>query len=123
MNQLFDNFKLHPKKSLRGGQRAELIKQIYELYKEDKISRKKENWKRYIKWLKDFKKENNESSQRDFKRGNSFIRCYPIGTFCFLTSHIKTDDLYPMLSTAKDKKNRKENVSGYIAGHFSKIIK
>ena len=43
-----------------------------------------------------------------------------IKLFCIKTSHLREPDLHYMISVAKDKKKRQENVSGYIAGHFSK---
>ena len=44
------------KQNICKSERAELIKQIYEIYTcpQERVLRKKENWKRYVKYLKHY---------------------------------------------------------------------
>ena len=122
-NNLFSNYSLPQKK--RGSKRADIIKDIYSLYVEDKLGRKKENWKRYIKYLKHYHLADTPKERSIFKktRGTGgFIPEHKIGSFCFLISHIKTDDLFIILSNAKDMRHREMNYGGYIASHFSKGV-
>jgi len=125
MTNLFNNFKLPTVKKGGGGERGEIIGNLFKLYQEDSVSRKKDNWVRYVKYLKHYHLADTPKEQAIFKktRGtDGFIPEYKIGSFCYLLSHIKKDDLYPLLSVAKDNKARGFNVSGYIASHFSKGV-
>lgn len=117
---LFSNYQIPPKK--KGSKRADLIKEIYSLYSEDKLSRKKENWKRYVLHLKSVNRPDTQPERDKFRTSKLFIKEYPINTFCFLISHIKTDDLFIILSNAKDMRHREMNYGGYIASHFSKGV-
>jgi len=121
MTNLFENYQL-PTKKKGGSKRADVIKDIYSLYTGDKIGRKKDNWKKYIAHLKSISRPDTPPERDRFRTSKLFIKKYPINTFCFLISHVKTDDLYLILSTAKDNKARGFNVSGYIASHFSKGV-
>lgn len=121
LNYSLTNYQLPTKK--KTSKRAEIIKELYRLYEEDKINRKKDNWKRFVTYLKSTGKRDSETNRQDFKKSREFIKEVTVGTFCFFLSHIKTQDLPTMLSVAKDKRARKENVGAFIAGHFSKQIK
>lgn len=98
-------------------ERAELIGQIYDFYKEDT---RKQNWKRYIKWLKEKRLKHSLASVDNFKHTKVYFKTRNIKSFCFLLSHIKTKDLYYIISLGKDKKNRGENFSGWLFGEIYK---
>jgi hypothetical protein len=104
------------KKVKRISERAELIKNIYAIYSSEKqkIFRKKENWKRYIAFLKENRKENTPENIKTFKKSKKFIKEHSVKTVCFFVSHIPTADLYYIFSMARDMQNRNENFSGYF---------
>lgn len=115
------SYQLPPKK--KTWPRKELTKQLYQLYSEDKEELRKQNWRNYVKYLKEYCWANTPEHLEHFKKSNRFIKIYPIRQFCIFTSHLNEKDFEYILSVARDKKARRENVGGYIAGHFSKISK
>jgi hypothetical protein len=110
--------RVQPKK-VSGGKRGVIIGELYDLYLGDKLNRKKENWKRYVLHLKSERLRDTKENQVKFRRSKLFLKEYSLSSFCYLLSHIKTPELPILLSIAKDKKARKENVGGYIGAHFS----
>ncbi len=104
-------------KKFQKSQRAEITKEIYELYcspTQDKL-RKIENWKRYVKHCK----ENNLKIKDDtnvlrFKKNKLFIKCLLVKAFCFRISHIKTTDLFYCLSEAKDRDRRGQSIAKFL---------
>ncbi len=92
-------------------ERAELIGEIYDYYV---LDTKKQNWKRYVKWLKENKTKNTKEAVLQFKKTKTFLKTRDMRGFCFLLSHIKTQDLYYVKSVMKDKKQRGENFSGWL---------
>lgn len=126
MNSIGDyikNIDIQPKK--RTSERAQITKEIYEIYisARQKIFRKKQNWTRYIQWLKDNRTLNSPEAQKKFKKSKQYIREHDIKTFCFFLSPIPTADLYYVLSVAKDMNNRNENFGGYIMANLSNKVK
>lgn len=117
ISEYLKDFKLNNKKT---SERAEIIKEIYEIYisKKQTNHRKKANWKRYIIWLKKNKIPDSKENQNKFRRSKEFIKTRDIKSFCFLLSHIKTKDLYYILSVGKDMENRDQNFSGYLLGNI-----
>lgn len=105
------------KKSRFNSERQEVTSQIYELYK---LDTKRQNYKRYLKWLWENKKEKSNKMITEFKGTKYYIEPKKIRSFCFLISHIKTKDLYYLLSIGKDKLNRKENFGGWLHGEINK---
>lgn len=99
-------------------ERRQVLREIFEIYEKDKVGRRKENWKRYCKWVREKKLENSTANQKLFKKTKMFIHESPARNIAIKLSHIPTKDLYYMKSVAQDKLNRKESVGGFI---FSSI--
>jgi hypothetical protein len=99
-------------------ERAELIKQIYEIYtsSHERILRKKENWKRYIAYLKKNRTPHTLESLKTFKKTKEHIKERDVKSLCFFLSHIPTKDLYFTISEMKDYKNRGKSASAYLFG-------
>jgi hypothetical protein len=98
-------------------ERADVLSQIYPFYA---LSTKKENWKRYVKWLKANKKKHSRDQVLVFKKDKMFLRTRNDKAFAIMLAHIPTRDLYFVLSIAKDKDNRGENFSGWLMGEIFK---
>lgn len=100
-------------------QRLEILEELYNLYtsNQEKVLRKKTNWKNYIVFLKSNRIESSKQQIEKFKKSKSFIKEHDIKTFSILVNK-KTGQglhkLYIMLSVSKDKFNRKECISSYI---------
>ena len=114
MQSINEIIKIPEKKQL--SQRSLIIKELYELYILDETGRKKENWKRYVKWLKENKIPNSKENQMKFKKSKKFVKVLKINQFCYFLSHLKEKDLFYLLSVAKDKMHRKENYGAFILG-------
>jgi len=102
-------------KTVEKSQRAELIKELYSLYcspVQNKL-RKIENWKRYVKYCKENKLNLKENVDK-FRKNKLFIKILPIKAFCFKTSHIKTQDLWYVLSVARDKNGREQSIAQFL---------
>lgn len=119
MLKLEELFKIEeePQKKKRS-QRSDLTAQIYEIYtsEQQRNFRKRENWKRYIVWLKDNRTPDSKENQAKFKKSKSFIKEHPVKTIVFFVSHIPTADLHYILSLAKDMQFRNQNFSSYLLG-------
>lgn len=99
-----------------GSERTYVMKQIYEVYVADRSGRKKENWKRFCKFCKEKKMGNSVGAQKLFKKSPFFVHESTPRNLAVKLSHIPTNDLYYILSIAKDKLNRHEPVGGFIFG-------
>ncbi len=99
-------------------ERSQIIKEIYELYTSisDKKLRRQENWKRYCEWCRDNRYPNNAVNQKIFRQSHRFIRVVPIGSFCYLLSHLSITDLYYTASVCRDRANRGESVGAWVIG-------
>jgi hypothetical protein len=97
-------------------ERAEVIKQLYEIYTSphERILRKKDNWKRYVKWLKENKISHTPESVKTFKKKLGYIKEHPVKSFCFFISHIPTKHLYFIRAEMLDYKNRGKSASAYL---------
>ena len=117
---LLQTYQLPQKK--RGSERSEVIGKIYELYTSgtEKELRRKENWKRYVQWLKANRRKHDNHAVSDFKKNKAFLRELDIKKFCYFTSHLKLDDLYYVLSICKDKVNRSESIGVYL---YTQVIR
>lgn len=115
---LLENWK--PITDTSKSERTFILKELYTLYTSpgERIQRKKENWKRYVKFLKTIKQGDSKDNQDIFKKGKTFIKEIPENRFWFFVSHIKTADLYFIKSTMQDKVNRGESASAWL---FSKV--
>lgn len=109
----FINYK---KEKVKKSERADTISKIYDIYTSptQRLIRKKENWKRYVKWCKMNKQPNSKESQAKFKKSKLYIKEHPVKTICYFISHIPTKDLYFLLSVGKDMENRNQNFSRYL---------
>lgn len=117
IKDVLKNFQIKKQKT---SERAELIKEIYEIYTSDtqRIHRKKENWKRYIQFLKENRIPDSKQAQSKFKRSKKYIREHNIKSFAYFISIIPTPDLYYILSVAKDMNNRNQNMSAWIISNL-----
>ena len=121
MDETFEIKKISPTISFmvnktKLNERQDVLSQIYECYLASKNHRKIANWKRYVAWLKLSRIPNSEKAQSKFKKSKEFIREYKPATLAYKLSHIKTKDLYYILSIGKDMVNRKENFGGWLLG-------
>ena len=83
--------------------RRQLIRELYELYEQEKVSRKKENWKRYVGWLKATRQRHSHQTVKSFERTREFIPTLTPKVFSIRTAHIPTEDLYWCISNVKEK--------------------
>ncbi len=113
MENLGDILKNYPIKK-KGSERNSVLKELYSLYWNDKGSRKRGNWKKYIEYLKANRKPDSKESQTAFKKSKMYIRELSEKSFAILLAPQKLDTLYYMRSVSLDKKNRGENVSAWI---------
>lgn len=109
-----------PPQKKRTSERSDLVSQIYALYSSEIDVRKKENWKRYITYLKANRVRNTPENQAKYKRSKQFIRELPVSSIAYLLSHIKTPELYYVLSEMKDHYNRGTGASKYLLGSIKK---
>jgi len=110
------DFKFEPKKKFNP--RNDLLKQIYSFYntEQEDIHRKRANWKRYIQELKNHAWKDSKEHQEHFKKSKLFLKKQSDKSIAFFLSHIKTDDLWYILSVAKDLTYRNQSVGAYIMG-------
>lgn len=118
MLKLEELFKIEEPKKKKHSQRAQFISEIYDIYisEQQRNFRKRENWKRYITWLKDNRTPDSKENQAKFKKSKSFIKEHSVKTIVFFVSHIPTADLHYILSLAKDMQFRNQNFSSYLLG-------
>lgn len=118
MENIQDYLKTYKIKQKKGSERNDILRQIYSFYdtEQEVLLTKKSNWKRYITFLKEIKQPDSKENQSKFKRSKKFIRKSSSATIAYFLSHIPQNDLYYVLSVAKDKSFRKESVGLYIVG-------
>lgn len=108
------------KKTPKTSERSLNIEELYKLYTSvtERKLRRIENWKRYRLWLMNNRiphSPENVTKFRKVKTGvNKFIDEYGISSFAFMTSHIKTSDLYYVLSVARDKNHREQSIGAWL---------
>jgi len=96
------------KKEKHLNQRQSLIKELYEVYE---LENKVENYCRYLYWLKKNKKVKNSETVKEFQKeklpiDKKYIKPNTPSYFAIRLSHIKTEDLYYLISMKNDYKNR-----------------
>ncbi len=119
------------KKETKRSERSSLLDVIYGVYssQQQRNLRKKENWKRYIAFLKEHRMLSSLEAQNKFKKtknpikNKNFIREHNITSVCVLLSHIPTPDLYYLKSMALDSQNRNLNFGAYLLGSLKVIPK
>lgn len=108
--------KKYKSEKIEKSERSQIIKEIYCLYdtKQESNHRKKENWKRYIAWLKEIRKPDSKENQLKFQKNKRFIKWISIERFCYFTSHVPTNDLYGLKGIVLDRINRGKSIGSYI---------
>jgi len=99
-------------------ERGEVLDEVYGFYRE---STRKENWKRYVKWLRENRYKASPLKIQEFKKTKIHLKTRSIKSFCVMLAHIPTKDLYYILSIGRDKSNRKENFSGWLMGEIRAV--
>jgi hypothetical protein len=116
IGDILKDFKVEKKK---GSERNDLMKQIYAFYdtEQEVVHTKRANWRKYISFLKENKLSDSKENQIKFKKSKLFIKKMSDKSMAsFWLSHVKTPDLWFVLSVAKDKSFRNESVGAYIKG-------
>lgn len=100
----------------RNSQRDVVMSDIYTIYvcEKQKVLRKKENWKRYIEYLKKNKVKHSKIQVEKFKKSKLFIKELPLSTLAVLLARNKVEVLYRILSEAKDLNGRGGNAGAFI---------
>lgn len=84
-------------------QRTILVQEIYNYYKAEYDMRRKENWKRYVLWLKtnriNEKTLGREETWKKFSKTKNFIKEITLKQLAILISYIPTEDLPYWVST------------------------
>lgn len=97
-------------------ERALIIDDIWKIYdseKEDNL-RKKENWKRYIKFLKEKKSVDNENERKLFKKSKGFIKKLTPKQVAVKTAHLKKEELYYFYSQCKERFHKELSIGSYL---------
>jgi len=137
MNNISEYLKSSIKPKPRS-QRAEVIEELYKIYtsQTQRGFRKRENFKRYISWLKQNRinekiegrvKTYTSFSKKKLASNERFIKEYDLKTFSILLSPFskknKNEDvLYYFLSLGRDMENRSQNFGSYLLGSIFKKI-
>lgn len=91
-------------------QRAELLSQLYFIYE---LDFKKQTWKNYIKWLRSNGREHCSLNVIEYKK--IMYKKITVASFCsFWLSHIPTEDLFYLVSIAKDMQNRNQSFNKWL---------
>lgn len=96
-----------------------VMNDIYKIYtsEKQKIHRKRQNWRKYIQYLKENKVKHSKVQIEKFKKSKLFIKELPIGTIAIFLARYKIDRLYQILSESRDINNRGGNASGFIVSN------
>lgn len=96
--------------------RAMLIKEIVTLYKspQEVLIRKKKNWERYVKWLKENRYFNDATRVKEFKNSRLFLKELSDKTIAIMLSHVKEHDLPIVQSMCKEKIEKGYSVGAYL---------
>lgn len=121
INSLLQNYEIPTRqktRTKRSSERSECIEAIYAVYtsESERVGRKRENWHRYITYLREQRESDTIPAQARFKRSRSFVKEQEIKSFCYFLSHIPTKDLYYIRSVMQDKLTRGELCSGWLFG-------
>lgn len=105
-----------------GSERNEIMQSLYGLYDTEKeaVLRKKENWRRYVHWLRKNRFRDTKERQSTFKRSKRFLKKASPKTIAIIVSHIATKDLYYILSVCRDLSNRNKSIGKYLFGLLKK---
>lgn len=93
-------------------ERAELLNELYTYYEK---SYKQNTWVLYREWLKKNKFKHSTEKVAEYKKDKSYVKIIPIKRFCsYWFNFLKTEDLYYLISIAKDKEKRGENFNRWV---------
>lgn len=108
-----DKFKLTTKPFEKAhSKRADLLGQLYEYYERCYI---KEMEALYSNWLLEKKNIHSIESGRAFKKTSQYRTKITMKSFCgFWLSHIPTEDIYYLISIARDKEHRGESFNRWL---------
>lgn len=119
------NFKDFPKEvaPLSNKEKREiLLREIYDFYKGEYDKRRKENWKRYIAWLKENRIPDSKDNQRKFKRTKRYIREMSFESMKWLLRHIPLRDLPYFTSTGREFYYTGRSFGAWLSQWFEKVI-
>lgn len=92
--------------------RAELFNELYSLYEK---SYKKNMWDEYRQWLRKNRFKHTTYTLEQFKKSSAYRKQIPVGSFCsFWFGFLTTSDLCYLISVAKDKDKRGENLNKWL---------
>ncbi len=107
---------LNTREKVKGSERNSILKEIYTIYENDN-SLRIENWKRYCKWCREFRKKHDlKENHALFKKSKKYLKKLTPKQIAIKLSHIPTSDLYYIKSVCVDKANRKESIGAYLLG-------
>lgn len=93
-------------------ERNSIFNELYSYYEK---SYKKNTWQEYLSWLKANKIKHTREHVEMFKKTPTFRKQITVKSFCsFWLGFMKTQDLYYLVSIAKDKENRGENFNKWL---------
>lgn len=112
--------KLTVEKPRARSQRAELFGELYAHYEK---GYKKDMWMIYGSWLKKNRYKHSKERMAEFQKSKLFRKKIPVKTFCsYWLGHIKTDDIYYLISIAKDKEHRRENFNRWLFWSIKSVV-
>lgn len=107
----------------RTEKREKIIDEIFAFYVAEQPKRKRENWKRYLAFIKSRHLTHCKKSVALFKRQPEYIHeVKTVESMRWLLKHIRLEDFYDVLSEVKDRSNRGNNVSSWIGSLFFKNV-
>lgn len=93
-------------------ERAELFNELYGHYSK---CYRKDTWEAYKKWLQKNKLKHTAENTAKFKKSPDYRKKITIKSFCsFWLGFVATNDLYYLISIAKDKEARGENFNKWL---------
>lgn len=98
------------------------MREIYQYYEMEKDRRRKENWNRYVAWLKanriDEKKEGREKTWRKFMRTPKAIKELSFERLCFLMNYLSVEDLPYFISTGREFHHSGANFTAWLSAQI-----
>lgn len=111
LSDIIKNYQLKEQPTFRS-QRSEVFAELYKYYENDW---KVQTWKNYISFLKQEKKKDSNESRQLFTKSKFYFKKISVKSFCsFWLSFLTTEELYYLVSIAKDKLNRKESFNKWL---------
>lgn len=103
----------------RTEKREILMREIYDFYKKEYDKRRKENWKRYVKWLKENKIDEKilgrEKNTRKFMRTKYAIKELTLERLTYLMNYLPFKDLDYFVSTGKEFYHSGKNFTAWLS--------